>query len=209
MNIISRRNFLQTAALTGAGLALGPSLFGKDEVVDKNWKSPHANLVSPDKKVRLAVIGCGGQGGVDANIMAGGVQFAAFADVDYDRASAWFLREPNVPRYRDYRKMLDEQKDNIDAVLIATPDHTHFPAAVMAMNLGKHVYVEKPATHTIGDARYLKALAKKTRPRLRRLPRVEGMDRSGCHRRRYRSSYLDKPTRLAAGCSKSRSRKEI
>ncbi|MBO7521824.1 MAG: Gfo/Idh/MocA family oxidoreductase [Opitutales bacterium] len=166
LNIISRRDFLQTTALAGAGLigsaAFGKSLFTNEEALDKNWKSPHANLVNPDKKVRLAVIGCGGQGAVDAGQMAGGVEFTAFADVDFDRASGRFNANPNVPRYRDYRKMLEEQKDNIDAVLIATPDHTHFPAAVLAMNLGKHVYVEKPATHTIGEARYLKKLAAKT-----------------------------------------------
>ncbi len=163
MNIISRRDFIQRAAMAGAGIALSSSLFGKEgPKIDKNWVSPHKNLVDPSKRVRLAVIGCGSQGMVDADQMASVADFTAFADVDFDRAAARFLRNPDVPRYRDYRKMLDEQGDNIDAVLIATPDHMHYPAAVLAMSMGKHVYVEKPATHTIGEARALKALAKKT-----------------------------------------------
>lgn len=161
--IINRRDFLKRSALAGAGLALTSSIWAKeDRVVDDNWVSPHKNLVSPDKKVRLAVIGCGGQGRVDLSQMDPLVEFTAFADPDFDRASATFTRYPSVPRYKDYRQMLEEQADNIDAVLVATPDHMHYPAAVKAMSLGKHVYVEKPATHTIGEARALKALAKKT-----------------------------------------------
>lgn len=163
MNIISRRDFINRAAVLGAGLAFSGSLFGKDEkMIDKNWVSPHKNLVNPDKKVRLAVIGCGGQGNVDAGAMESQVEFTAFADVDFDRASGRFTKFPNVPRYKDYRTMFEREADNIDAVIVATPDHMHFPASALALTLGKHVYVEKPATHTIGEARALKALAKKT-----------------------------------------------
>lgn len=160
--IINRRDFLKRTAMAGAGIALASSAFGKEEVIDNNWQSPHKNLVDPNRKVKLAVIGCGGQGKVDLDQMAPLVEFTGFADVDFDRGSETFFRHPNTPRYKDYRQMLDEQADNIDAVLIATPDHMHFPAALKAMSMGKHVYVEKPATHSIGEARMLKALAKKT-----------------------------------------------
>ncbi len=157
LNIISRRDFLMRGAMAGAGAVLASSrLFGGAA------ESPHKNIVDPSRRLRVATIGTGGQGSTDARMMAPMVDFTAFADVDSARAGGMFEKYPNVPRYKDYRKMLDEQGDNIDAVIVATPDHMHYPAAVLAMSMGKHVYVEKPATHTIGEARALKALAKKT-----------------------------------------------
>ena len=89
----------------------------------------------------------------------------ALCDVDADYAGRTFERYPKAKRYTDYRKMLDEQKD-IDAVVIATPDHTHACIAAAAMKAGKHVYCEKPLTHSVWEARQLAQLrAKPKSPR--------------------------------------------
>ncbi|MDX1667731.1 MAG: Gfo/Idh/MocA family oxidoreductase, partial [Saprospiraceae bacterium] len=84
----------------------------------------------------------------------------ALCDVDAERASAAFQQYPKASRYKDFRRMLEEQKD-IDAVIISTPDHTHAVATMAAMQLGKHVYVEKPLTHNIREARILKEAAER------------------------------------------------
>jgi predicted dehydrogenase len=86
--------------------------------------------------------------------------FAAFCDVDDDRAAQGYAAHPSVPRFRDYREMFAVMADKIDAVVISTPDHMHFPIAMSAIRLGKHVYVEKPLTHTVEEARLLTAAAR-------------------------------------------------
>lgn len=168
---MDRRNFVQKTAIMGAGLALAPSLLQAQAVAKNTRDSKFKNLVKPGEKVRVAIIGCGGQGGVNTNAMKGArdpetkqplAELVAFCDVDFDRASQIFNENPDVPRYRDYRKMLAEMGDKIDAVVISTPDHMHYPCACLAMSLGKHVYVEKPVTHTIGEARALRQLAIKS-----------------------------------------------
>jgi len=83
----------------------------------------------------------------------------ALCDVDWSRAARSFKTFPNAKKYRDYRNMLERMKE-IDAVTISTPDHTHAPAAYMAMKLGKHVYVQKPLTHTVAEARLLTETAR-------------------------------------------------
>jgi predicted dehydrogenase len=85
----------------------------------------------------------------------------ALCDVDYDYAADVFLKYPRAARYRDYRRMFEEQ-DDIDAVIIATPDHTHAPIALDAMDLGLHVYVQKPLTWSVAEARALKEKAQNT-----------------------------------------------
>jgi hypothetical protein len=82
----------------------------------------------------------------------------ALCDVDWKKASGTFDRFPNATKYTDYRMLLDKEK-NIDAVMIATPDHMHAPVAVAAMHVGKHVYVEKPMAHSIEEARVMTKLA--------------------------------------------------
>jgi predicted dehydrogenase len=133
-----------------------------------------ARKLSPSDKVTIAVIGAGGQGLANMTKLTG-QNIVATADVDYDHVWRGMLdkhfqmipnRQPvkdaydKAPRFSDYRKMFDAQKD-IDAVVIATPDHHHAVAARMAMERGIHVYVQKPLTYTVEEGRRLLDLARK------------------------------------------------
>ena len=158
---LSRRRFLQTAATASAGIVIGAPF------ISRAWaaagaKSPYNNLVPANRKVRVACVGVGGKGYVDlTGVIEAGGELVALCDVDFNRGSQAFNEHASLPRYRDYRQMLDEMDAQIDAVVVSTPDHMHFPVAMMAMERGKHVYVQKPLTHTIGEARALKAAARK------------------------------------------------
>ena len=160
---LSRRHFLQTAAAASTGILLGAPF------ISRAWaaagaKSPFANLVPATRKVRVACVGCGGKGYVDMNgALGAGAEIVALCDVDFNHGSRAFHEHGTLPRFRDFRQMLDEMHDQIDALTISTTDHMHFPVAMMAIERGKHVYVQKPLTHTIGEARALKAAARKFR----------------------------------------------
>jgi len=108
---------------------------------------------APSDKLNLAGIGLGGQGQWDMQQVTG-ENIVALCDVDDQHAAGAYKRFPTAKRYKDFRKMLDEQKD-IDAVIVATPDHNHAVASMAAVKAGKHVYCEKPLTHTIHEARVL------------------------------------------------------
>jgi predicted dehydrogenase len=113
---------------------------------------------SPNDKLNIAGIGVGGQGGGDiSNVSSENI--VALCDVDDARAADTFKKFPNAKRYKDFRAMLEKEK-HIDAVVVATPDHTHAVAAMMAVKMGKHVYCEKPLTHTIYEARKLTEAAR-------------------------------------------------
>src|SRR5690554_4505858 len=145
---ISRRSFLGTAATAAAAFSIIPS---------------HAvaglGHMAPSDKLNIAGIGIGGKGKVNLRNMVG-QNMVALCDVDWDYAEPVFQAYPDAKKYKDYREMLEKQKD-IDAVVIATPDHTHAVQAMMAMQEGKHVYCQKPLTHTIWEARQLTEAAKK------------------------------------------------
>jgi predicted dehydrogenase len=113
-----------------------------------------------DRKVNFAAIGCGGKGSGDIGAMAG-ENVVALCDVDAARAAGTFARFKQVPRYKDFRQMLTEMDEQIDAVTVSTPDHMHFPAAMMAITMGKHVFVQKPLTHTVEEARLLTLAARR------------------------------------------------
>lgn len=138
----TRRDFLKTTSLASAALAF-PAILRSQ---------------SPNNKLNVACVGVGGQGGSAVGGMKG-ENFVAFCDVDDERAAKTFNAYPDVPRFRDYRQMLDKLGSQIDAVTVSTPDHMHFPIAMAALSLGKHVMVEKPLTHTIWEARQLAKLA--------------------------------------------------
>ncbi len=115
---------------------------------------------APSDMLNIAGIGIGGKGKVNLKNMPG-QNIVALSDCDYVYADPVFKTYPKAKKYKDYRKMLEKHKD-IDAVLIATPDHTHAAIAASAMEQGKHVYLQKPLTHTIWESRYLTELAKRT-----------------------------------------------
>jgi predicted dehydrogenase len=119
-------------------------------------------FVAPSDKLNIAVIGGGGKGYSDAvNTWNNGANnIVAICDVDWNRANKAFEKFPLAKRYKDYRKLFDELKD-IDAVTISTPDHTHAVIAMAAIKSGKHVYVQKPLTHSIYEARMLTEAANK------------------------------------------------
>jgi predicted dehydrogenase len=90
-----------------------------------------------------------------------GENIYALCDVDWKMAEDAFAAHPQAKRYRDYREMLDKEKDHIEAVTVSTPDHSHAPAAMLAMKLGKHTYVQKPLARLIGEVRALEEAARK------------------------------------------------
>ncbi|MDR1816906.1 MAG: Gfo/Idh/MocA family oxidoreductase [Puniceicoccales bacterium] len=147
----SRRDFLKTSALAG-GLLLLPSGFLRGQN-------------APSNRLNYAAIGVGGMGGADTGGISGqkGVQLVGLCDVDKERLDGalrkYTPRFPKVRGFRDYRELLEKLGKDIDAVSVSTPDHTHFTAAYSAVELGKHVYVQKPLCHTISQVRRLSAKA--------------------------------------------------
>ena len=140
---LTRRDFIKTTSLASAALAF-PSILRSQ---------------SPNNKLNIALCGVGGRGW-DAVQGLKSENFVAFCDVDDARAAKTYDEFPGVPRFRDYRRMLEKMGNQIDAVTVSTPDHMHFPIALAALSLGKHVFVEKPLTHTVAEARQLDKLAR-------------------------------------------------
>lgn len=143
---ITRRQFLKSAGSASAGAVAFPHVM----------RSRHGP--SPNGKLNIALVGVGGRG-YAAVMGTKGENQVAFCDVDDARAARAHTEFPNVPRFRDYRRMLDKLGNSIDAVTVSTPDHMHYPIAMAALSLGKHVFVEKPLSHTIWEARQLAKLA--------------------------------------------------
>ena len=118
-----------------------------------------ARTYAANEKLSIACIGAGGRGAVNIRDTRS-ENIVALCDVDFERVSDSFknhdgLKIPNAKRYKDYRVMLSEMESKIDAVTVSTPDHHHFHASMAAIRLGKHVYCEKPLTHSIWEAREL------------------------------------------------------
>jgi predicted dehydrogenase len=116
---------------------------------------------SPNEKLNMAAIGSGGQGASNIRAAAPTENIVALCDVDDRRAAQTFKLYPNAPKYRDFRQMLDKESANIDAVIVATPDHMHATAAMWCMERKKHVYVQKPLVRTVWEARQLRDAASK------------------------------------------------
>ncbi len=147
----SRRKFIRNTSIAAAGFFIVPR-----HVLGRGF-------VAPSDKLRIAGIGAGGKGQSDLSEFAKSpnVSIVALCDVDDRQAVKSREKFPKAPYYRDYREMLEKEKNNIDAVSISTPDHTHAVATLAAMQLGKHVYTQKPLTHDIYEARILTEAAKK------------------------------------------------
>jgi len=115
-----------------------------------------------NERLNFAFIGVGGKGEEPA-LGLGAHNYVAFCDVDPNRAAKAYLQFPSVPQFKDFRVMFDRLGHQIDAVVISTPDHAHYPTAMAAMQLGKHIYLEKPLAPTIWETRQLHAMAKKSK----------------------------------------------
>lgn len=115
---------------------------------------------SPNEKLNVAGIGVAGQGAGDLGQVAS-ENIVALCDVDWAHAAGTFKRYPKAKQYKDYRQMLEAEEKNIDAVIVATPDHHHACASMLAMKMGKHVYCEKPLTHSVWEARQMTEAARK------------------------------------------------
>src|SRR2546421_7731947 len=148
---LNRRNFLRSSTLSGAALLILPN-------------SKLAFAAEANSKLNVAGIGVGGQGAGDINTIASlGANIVALCDVDQKRAADTFKKFPDAKTFVDFRRMFDQMRTQIDAVVVATPDHTHAIAAITAMKLGKHVYCEKPLTRTVHEARMMRETALKTK----------------------------------------------
>lgn len=141
----SRRDFLKNSSLAAAGFFIVPR-----HVLGRGF-------VAPSDKLTIAAIGAGGKGAddIDHFSKSGKANIAYLCDVDDRQAVDSRKKFPNAKYYKDFREMLSKEAKSIDAVSVSTPDHTHAVAAMAAMQLGKHVYVQKPLTHDIYEARML------------------------------------------------------
>lgn len=155
MSRLTRRSFIEKTSLVGAGLWLaGCTTTSAYRPVKK---------VGPGEKLRIGCVGIGGQGGgVTAELATfADVEIAALCDVDKGYAAKNIAKYPGVPFYTDYREML-QKETGLHAVMIGTPDHWHAPMSLAAMQLGLHVYCEKPIAHTIEEARILGRVARES-----------------------------------------------
>ena len=142
---ITRRRFIGTVASAAAVTIVPRHVLGR-------------GVQAPSDTLNIAGIGIGGRGRADVRGCAG-ENIVALCDVDAGHAAPVFREYPAAARYTDYRRMLDREPD-LDAVIIATPDHTHAVIAMEAMRRGKHVYCEKPLTRTVAEARALADMAR-------------------------------------------------
>ncbi len=145
MSKIKRRDFIKNTAILSSASLLPSSAWA----------------LANDQKLRTAHIGVGNMGGEDLRDISShpAVVVTALCDVDANNLAAAKKLHPNAKTYSDYRVMLKELADEIDAVIVSTPDHTHAPASMTAMKLGKAVYCQKPLTHHVSEAREMRKLA--------------------------------------------------
>ena len=147
---ITRRTFLGTTGAVAAGLTILPS-----SVVSGFGRK------APSDKLNIAVIGIGGMGNSNLKAVSPTENIVALCDVDWGYSKKVFAANPNAKPYWDWRKMYDEMGKSIDAVIVATADHSHCVAASNAIAMGKHAYVQKPLTHSVYESRLLTKLAAK------------------------------------------------
>ncbi|SMC59267.1 Gfo/Idh/MocA family oxidoreductase [Pedobacter nyackensis] len=154
----SRRHFLKQTMMLSAAAAIAPGII-------MGMSKGDIKLASPNERVNLACIGIGNRGAeiIRDLYKTGLVNIVALCDVDMGAAQTLaILKEfPDVPRFQDFRKMFDKMSNQIDAVTVGVPDFSHFPITMMAMGLGKHVYVEKPMARTFNEVELMMKAAKK------------------------------------------------
>ena len=146
---LTRRHFLRASAATAAGVTLGAYARAYSRAVNE--------------QLRIAQIGCGGMGAADLGDVsrAPHARIVALCDVDQNNLQAGAQRFPEARSFRDFRKLLEAMHAELDAVVVSTPDHMHGPIALAAMDLGKHVYCQKPIAHNLRECRAMKAMAER------------------------------------------------
>jgi len=146
--LTTRRGMMAQSAAAASAVFLAPAVVKASTI---------------EKELHVAAIGVNGMGWADLSSIGSHskVKFVGFCDIDdsrFDKADQAF---PGVPHFHDYRVMLTELGDKVDAVIVSTPDHMHAPIAMMAMKMGKHVYCQKPLTHTVWESRQMRLMAEK------------------------------------------------
>src|SRR5580693_8474811 len=147
-NRISRRRVLQSGLLSLGYLFTGPA-------------GSVRKVYGANEKLRVAGIGVGGKGESDIEQAGRVMEVVALCDIDSERAKKSLAKWPSAKKFHDYRKLIDQMAKEIDAVTVSTADHSHAPASVLAMRAGKHVYCQKPLTHTVFEARQIREIAAK------------------------------------------------
>src|SRR5436309_12685485 len=142
---LTRRQFVKRSVIATAALAI-PFVARR-------------NVLGANGRLNIAGVGVGGKGASDvANVDNENIY--ALCDVDEVNAAGSFQKYPQAKRFKDFRVMLEKEGSHIDAVTVSTPDHMHAPVALMAMRMGKHVYCQKPLTHTVYEARLMAETAR-------------------------------------------------
>lgn len=141
---VTRRKFLSTAVVFTGGALIAPAFCSR--------------VLGANERLNVAGVGVGGKGESDVENCKG-ENVVCLCDVDDENAASSYKRFPDAKRFKDFRKMLDEEGSRIDAVTVSTPDHLHATVALAAMRLGKHVYCQKPLTRTVREARLLRETA--------------------------------------------------
>jgi len=150
-NGISRRRFLGSAGALATAFTIVP----------RNVLGGPRNI-PPSEKLNIAGVGVGGRGEGDLSEV-NSENIVALCDVDEERAANTFKTYPNAKKYTDFRRMLEKEDKNIDAVIVATPDHCHAVVSMMAIKMGKHVYCEKPLAHCIWEVRQITEAARQAK----------------------------------------------
>ncbi len=145
LSALTRRRFICRTTLAATAVSF-PFVSGR-------------NVLGANSRLNIAAIGAGGKGSVDIGYCKN-ENIVALCDVDQRNAAGTFKAFPGAKQFKDFRVMLNKEGKHIDAVTVSTPDHVHFHAAATAMKLGKHVYVQKPLTHSVWEARMLTKLAR-------------------------------------------------
>jgi len=145
---MDRRSFLYGASIAGFGVLC-------------QGRNGWAGGFGPNETIQVACVGVGGKGRSDTDNAANHGRIVALCDVDERRLDEKAAKYKEARRFFDFRELYDELGSKVDAVVVSTPDHTHAPAAVTAMRLGKHVYCQKPLTHSVWEARLMRETARK------------------------------------------------
>src|SRR5438105_4655961 len=148
MSRTNRRDFLKTSALAGVGFFIA----GRNLALGQESNSPN-------ERINVASIGVGGKGDSDSSQAAQFANLVAICDTDQKTLARKAEHFPKAKKYQDFRRMLEEMGKQIDAVTVSIADHCHAVAAMMAMKMGKHVYSQKPLTHSVWEARMLQQAA--------------------------------------------------